>query len=206
MLPSPAPLDIAVNIVETVAVEAVGDKWPEEVQDITAKQGLSPRGRKQSRQTTSTSAPSSRRIQIHMDHAVSNPNGKIWLLWSNEITRHILENHKQHITGKFKHPDLTEQFMMSFIDAKCKDHMRTSLWDRLLFYANMDVPWCIFGDFHVITSIEKKLGGMPYNMNKTFEFISVIKACGLTDLGYTKPPFTWCNQRDCTSSSLEEIG
>uniref|UniRef100_A0A0V0IU37 Putative ovule protein n=1 Tax=Solanum chacoense TaxID=4108 RepID=A0A0V0IU37_SOLCH len=33
-------------------------------------------------------------------------------------------------------------------------------------------------------------------MNKSFEFIGVIEACGLTDLGYTGLPFTWCNQRD----------
>ena len=32
-------------------------------------------------------------------------------------------------------------------------------------------------------------------MNKSFEFISVIEACGLTDLGFTGIPFTWCNQR-----------
>ncbi|KAG5576485.1 hypothetical protein H5410_056619 [Solanum commersonii] len=33
------------------------------------------------------------RIQLQMDHAVSNPNGKIWLFWSNEVTGHILEKH-----------------------------------------------------------------------------------------------------------------
>ncbi|KAK4706685.1 hypothetical protein R3W88_033751 [Solanum pinnatisectum] len=32
-------------------------------------------------------------------------------------------------------------------------------------------------------------------MDKSFEFISVIKACVLIYLGYTGPPFTWCNQR-----------
>ncbi|XP_015162434.1 uncharacterized protein [Solanum tuberosum] len=58
----------------------------------------------------------------------------------------------------------------------------------------MDIPWCTIGDFNVITSMEEKFGGIPYNMNKTFEFISVIEACGLIDLGYTGNPFTWCNQ------------
>ncbi|WMV32844.1 hypothetical protein MTR67_026229 [Solanum verrucosum] len=165
----------------------LNDKWPEEVQDITSKQGLSPRDNSQLNIV---------RIQLQMDHAVSNINGKIWLFLSNEIIGNILENHEQHITGKFKHPDLTEQFMMSFIYAKCKDHMRRSLWDKLLFYASMEIPWCTIGDFNVITFIEEKLGGMPYNMNKIFEFIGVIEACGLTDLGYTWLPFTWCNQRD----------
>ncbi|XP_015170975.1 uncharacterized protein [Solanum tuberosum] len=115
-----------------------------------------------------------------MDHAVSNPNGKIWVFWSNEVTGHILEKHAQHITITFKHTNISEKFMMSFIYAKCKDYMRRSLWDRLIFYANMDLPWCTIGDFNVITSIEEKLGGIPYNMNKSFDFIGVIE----------------CNQRD----------
>ncbi|KAG5605885.1 hypothetical protein H5410_027377 [Solanum commersonii] len=134
-------------------------------------------------------------LVILMDNAVSNPNGKIWLLWSSEITGNIHENSDQHITGEFKHSDLTERFMVSFIYAKCKEHMRRPLWDKLLHYASRDIPWCTIGDFNVITNIEEKLGGMPYNKNKSFEFINVIEACGLIDLEYTGPPFTWCNQR-----------
>ncbi|KAH0697937.1 hypothetical protein KY289_015419 [Solanum tuberosum] len=129
-----------------------------------------------------------------MDRAVSNPNGKIWLLWSNEITGNIHENSEQHITGEFKHSDLTERLMVSFIYAKCKEHMRRPPWDTLLHYANMDIPWCTIGDFNVITNIEEKLVVMHYNM-KSFEFISVIEACGLIDLSFTRLPFTWCNQR-----------
>ncbi|KAH0742162.1 hypothetical protein KY290_035205 [Solanum tuberosum] len=136
------------------------------------------------------------RSQLQMDHAVTNPNGKIWVFWSNEVTGHILEKHAQHITITFKHTDISEKFMMSFIYAKCKDYVRRSLWDRLIFYANMDLRWCTIGDFNVITSIEEKLGGIPYNMNKSFDFIGMIQACGLTYLGYTGLPFTWCNQRD----------
>ncbi|KAK4731480.1 hypothetical protein R3W88_024468 [Solanum pinnatisectum] len=44
--------------------------------------------------------------------------------------------------------------------------------------------------------MEEKIGGMPYNMNKSLEFISMIEACGLIDLGYTGLPYTWCNQRN----------
>ncbi|KAH0705908.1 hypothetical protein KY285_010432 [Solanum tuberosum] len=125
------------------------------------------------------------RVHLQMDHAISNPNGKIWLFWANAITGNIHENSEQHITGDFKQSDLTEGFMVSFIYAKCKEHMRRPLWDSLLQYASLDIPWCTIGDFNVISNIEEKLGGVPYNMNKSFEFISVIEACGLTDLGFT---------------------
>ncbi|KAG5606082.1 hypothetical protein H5410_027574 [Solanum commersonii] len=217
-------------------------EWSEEVQELTEQQGLSPRGRKQNRNTkqpatTNISATASRpitrsintqgslerlqtlkkmhqlgmivvlepfadnsqlntvRVHLQMEHAVSNSNGKNWLFWSNAITVKIHENSEQHITGDFKHSDLTEGFMVSFIYAKCKEHMQRPLWDSLLQYASLDIPWCTIGDFNVITNIEEKLGGMPYNMNKSFEFIGVIEACGLTGLGFTGIPFTWCNQR-----------
>ncbi|WMV45640.1 hypothetical protein MTR67_039025 [Solanum verrucosum] len=122
------------------------------------------------------------RSQLQMDYAVSNDNGKIWLFCTNEVIGSIMETHDQHITITFHHTDMSKKFIMSFIYAKCKEYMRRSLWDRLMFYANTELPWCTIGDFNVITSIEEKLGGIPYNMNKSFEFIGVIEACELTDL------------------------
>ncbi|KAH0736538.1 hypothetical protein KY285_012245 [Solanum tuberosum] len=56
-------------------------------------------------------------------------------------------------------------------------------------------PWCTVGDFNVITDSEEKLGGIAYNMRKSLEFIGVIKDCGLMDLGFNGPRFTWSNQR-----------
>lgn len=44
--------------------------------------------------------------------------------------------------------------------------------------------------------LRKSKGGLLYNMNKRFEFISEIEACGLIDLGHNGLHFTWCNQRD----------
>ncbi|WMV30181.1 hypothetical protein MTR67_023566 [Solanum verrucosum] len=181
------------------------DKCPD-VQRMTEQQGLSPRGRKKTRHnpnqpTTSMFDTSSRpmtrfKLQLQMDHGTSNPNGNIWLFWSNEVASSILEQHEQHITVTFQHTDIPDKFMMTFIYAKCKDYMRKPLWDRLLFYSNIEIPWCTMGDFNVTTSIEEKFGGIPYNIHKSLEIIGVIEACGLTDIGYTGLPFTWCNQRD----------
>lgn len=36
--------------------------------------------------------------------------------------------------------------------------------------------WCTIGDFNMITSAKEKLGGIPYTMSKSFDFISIIKA------------------------------
>ncbi|WMV30193.1 hypothetical protein MTR67_023578 [Solanum verrucosum] len=116
--------------------------------------------------------------------------------WGRKQTRHKPHQPLTRMSDTSSRPMTWSKFKEnSQIDmAKYKDYLRRPLWDRLLFYANMELLWCTIGDFNVITSIEEKIGGLPYNINKSFEFIGVIEASGLTDLGYTGLPFTWCNQ------------
>lgn len=96
----------------------------------------------------------------------------------------IIESDEQHITCEVQHAELIDKFWISFIYAKSRDYLKKPLWHRLLYFATKDVPWCTFGDFNVITSPEEKKRGVIYNMNKSFEFISVIEACRLIDLGF----------------------
>ncbi|KAG5586089.1 hypothetical protein H5410_046523 [Solanum commersonii] len=59
--------------------------------------------------------------------------------------------------------------MITFVYAKCKDELRKPLWDRFIHLSTMKIPWCTMGDFNMITSINEKKGGIPYNMNKSFD-------------------------------------
>ncbi|XP_049348970.1 uncharacterized protein LOC125813524 [Solanum verrucosum] len=134
--------------------------------------------------------------QLAMDHGVSNCNGKIWLFWNMDIDCVVLEEDEQQITCEFRHNELQNHFTTTFVYAKCKDHLRRPLWDRMLHQsADIDRPWCSVGDYNVITSIEEKLGGVPYNMRKSLEFIAIIEAYGLIDLGFSGQKFTWSNNR-----------
>lgn len=36
----------------------------------------------------------------------------------------------------------------------------------------------------MITATEEKRGGLMYSINESFDFISIIKVCELTDLGF----------------------
>ncbi|WMV07509.1 hypothetical protein MTR67_000894 [Solanum verrucosum] len=135
------------------------------------------------------------RIQLNMDKAHSNPNAKIWLFWAGELECNVLDTDEQHTTYELKHLDYPEKFIISYVYAKCKDQLRRPLWDNLMQVSETNLPWCTIGDFNVITSTQEKQGGREYNMNKSFEFISVIEPCGLIDIGYNGQPFTWCNQR-----------
>ncbi|WMV13660.1 hypothetical protein MTR67_007045, partial [Solanum verrucosum] len=96
-----------------------------------------------------------------------------------------------------QHVEALDTYINTFVYAKCKDYLRRHLWERILHFADTNnvIPWRTVGDFNVITDLDEKLGGIPYNMRKSLEFIGVIEACGLMDLGFNGPKFTWSNQR-----------
>ncbi|KAG5599775.1 hypothetical protein H5410_031145 [Solanum commersonii] len=135
--------------------------------------------------------------QLAMDHAMSNCNGKIWLFWNLDVDCKVLEEDKQQITCEIAHNELQTPFTTTLVYAKCKDHLRRPLWDRLLHHANAitSSPWCAVGDYNVITFMDENLGGLPYNMKKSLEFIVVIEACGMMDLGFSGQKFTWSNNK-----------
>lgn len=77
---------------------------------------------------------------------------------------------------------------ITVVYAKCRNHLRRPMQDRHRQQsANVTAPWYIIGDFNVITSVEEKIGGVPYKIQKSIKFISVIDECGLIDLGYHEP-------------------
>lgn len=67
------------------------------------------------------------RMQLQMDYAIGNLNGKIWLFWSKSISVNILENHDQHITGEIEFANFNKKFLLTCIYAKCKEHLRRLL-------------------------------------------------------------------------------
>ncbi|OIT33793.1 hypothetical protein A4A49_54977 [Nicotiana attenuata] len=53
----------------------------------------------------------------------------------------------------------------------------------------------VIGDFNVIASVEEKIGGIPYQMSKSMDFLCMIEDYGLVDLGLYGPRCTWSNGR-----------
>ena len=135
------------------------------------------------------------RMQMLMNSAYSNSNSKIWLFWSNDVICKVLDSDQQQVTCEIIHVECSEKFIITFVYAKCKDHLRRPLWNSMLKWADTRYPWCTIGDFNVISSTKEKKGGRDYNISKSLEFISVIEACGLVDMGYSGQNYTWCNHR-----------
>ncbi|XP_019223731.1 PREDICTED: uncharacterized protein LOC109205471 [Nicotiana attenuata] len=78
--------------------------------------------------------------------------------------------------------------------AKCTPKERRELWSSLeLTNLQVNGPWCIGGDFNVILDPDEKKGGRPHRMNKSLEFSTCIDNCGMMDLDFVGPKYTWCS-------------
>ena len=52
------------------------------------------------------------------------------------------------------------------------------------------------GDFNEFLSCNDKQGGNPLNLRRVQLFKDFLDACGMVDLGFHGPKFTWVNKRE----------
>ena len=124
-------------------------------------------------------------------------SGGIWLLW-NENSSFMVEiitrsDHSIHALVKV-HSSSTS-FLFTAVYAPPQFYKRKSFWDYLQNLAlNIALPWVLMGDFNDMTSDDEKLGGLPVNRSRIAAFRNCIDICGLIDLGFHGPRFTWTNK------------
>lgn len=87
-----------------------------------------------------------------------------------------------HVTNVYVPPQIARQ---------------TQVWtDLLALSQNMHDDWLVCGDFNnIIMHPHEKLGGNRPNWNRMQNFRDCISNCGLEDLGYCGPLFTWSNRQ-----------
>ena len=69
---------------------------------------------------------------------------------------------------------------------------------------NISLPWILLGDFNDMISEEEKLGGLPVNRTHIAAFRNCLDKCGLKDLGFHGPRFTWTNKSPSWESTIKE--
>ncbi|KAJ1431368.1 Endonuclease/exonuclease/phosphatase superfamily [Sesbania bispinosa] len=111
-----------------------------------------------------------RRFRFSSHHIVHAHgfSGGIWMFWKDDTCNvEIIKDHPQFI------------------------HAR-DLWPQLQHLAaNISKAWVIIGDFNSYLFPEEKSGGTPANERNMRQFHLFLNQCGLLDLGFTGPLFTW---------------
>lgn len=123
-------------------------------------------------------------------------SGGIWCLWkSNILPISFVRSSRYciHLKMNFNSPSF---WYFSVIYASPNANNREEVWQELRdFNSNFQGPWCLAGDFNAIISANEWEGGATFNHRSANSFRNCIEDCGLIDMGYSGPPFTWMRGR-----------
>ena len=125
-------------------------------------------------------------------------SGGIWVLWNSdevEVTQLAKTEQEIHVEVKVRPSNLS--WVLSSIYASPRLEERKLLWKNLSSVALLHrLPWLMMGDFNELLSCNDKLGGNPLNPRRVQMFKDCLDSCGMVDLGFHGPKFTWVNKRE----------
>lgn len=129
---------------------------------------------------------------LKFQHRAANLNGQILYFWNSQCDPIIVANDEQQITLHIKESMHDKGFYVTAVYAKCTTVDKKDLWSSI-DNINMiiDGSWCVGGDFNVIMDPDERLGGRPQRAHMSFDFVTIMETCGLDDIGFTGPKFTW---------------
>ncbi|XP_027170444.1 uncharacterized protein LOC113770234 [Coffea eugenioides] len=130
-----------------------------------------------------------------MDSWMVNSQRSIWVFFKNSFDCAFVGESSQHLSLKITSQLLSGPIYFSFIHAKCNEQERSLLWSALLAENLAEHPWMLAGDFNVTVSVEEKRGGLPFRVDEGVELRTFMSMAGVSDVGFSGSPFTWCNNR-----------
>ncbi|KAJ4847307.1 hypothetical protein Tsubulata_045084 [Turnera subulata] len=118
--------------------------------------------------------------------------GGIWVLWRPDLLHMVVEHrHTQFIHVRVL-PHGKDPFLLTAVYASPSESRQSDLWPRLVsLSARIQEPWVLMGDFNVTAYPEETQGGATIQLNRLARFRDWMEECGITDLGFKGPRFTW---------------
>ncbi|KAJ1415789.1 Endonuclease/exonuclease/phosphatase superfamily [Sesbania bispinosa] len=110
----------------------------------------------------------------------------------SNVTGKVIKDHPQYVHLRIIPKDTSPTWLLTCIYASPRPNVREDLWANLSHIAG-DTPegQLAIEDFNSHLSVDEKSGGAPPIARSMNRFREVLQYCGLIDLGYVGPPFTW---------------
>ncbi|GMP46214.1 hypothetical protein CsSME_00014459 [Camellia sinensis var. sinensis] len=133
--------------------------------------------------------------------------GGIWLLWNDlEIHCDIIAQTQQEVHAWIQVLSKPSPWLFSAIYASPILSSRRILWENRTTLANShNAPWFMMGDFNEILTSVDKFRGKPINLSRALKLKDCMDHCGMLDLGFSGPKFTWTNLRNTRALIRERL-
>lgn len=133
-------------------------------------------------------------------------SGGLALWWNKEVEVEV------EMTSKnFMHVIITDRsnqkmWAATFVYGCPSRGGREVVWDAIRGIVRSEfLPWVCIGDFNQVLSGSDKMGGHIPSQSMISAFHDFISECGLVDLDFKGPCFTWRNNRSGDSFIMERI-
>ena len=117
--------------------------------------------------------------------------GGLALMWKNSSDVWIDSFSSYHIDAIIK-GGTEEAWRLTGFYGEPETTIQSEGWNMLrMLGSKPKLSWCCFEDFNELLQVEDEKGGAPRAHNLMQAFRDGLDHCGLVDLGYSGPDFTW---------------
>ena len=119
-------------------------------------------------------------------------SGGLVLMWKEDIKVEIQTFSPSHIDALVDGGTEYGWWRMTGFYRNLETAKRPESWTKLKQLSNTStLPWIVIGDFNEITRMSEKEGGSTRPRQQMMNFVNTINCCGLRDIGYVGPKYTW---------------
>jgi hypothetical protein len=153
-----------------------------------------------------TSRYSSAHLNSRFNTSDSFVVGGLWLLWSDEVIVSIKFFNHYMILALVVDRTANVEFALTCIYGDPHHRHTKFIWDQISSFVNENLgkPVVCLGDLNDIMC-DLETTSTNVNKNRMRAFNSYIKQCGLFDLGFIGPAYTWTNMRFSSKPIFERL-
>ncbi|XP_075662877.1 uncharacterized protein LOC142632324 [Castanea sativa] len=133
-------------------------------------------------------------------------SGGFALFWKDDIQVNVIKYSPSNIDAEVNSRDGLGWWHLTSFYGQLKTSLRYESWSLLKYLSGLSqLPWLAIGDFNELMCSSEKEGGATKPTQQMQYFVDALNWCGLGDLGFSGPKFTWLYQQSDGTQIRERL-
>lgn len=144
--------------------------------------------------------------KLGMSHCWCNSSSQshIWIFWHNIDSVVLLSEMSQASSFKIEHKQVNLVITCEY--AALESCKRRDLWSYVLDISDsISVPWCVGGDFNVISSPSEAKGNFSFDYPAADDFNDFINTAGFSEMEIYGDDLSWSNLRNIDELMFKKL-